>query len=80
MQENRIGRTTDRLTLRAPNGIRTRVTAVKGRCPRPLDDGDDSLRILLAFIPLAKTRYLLERERGFGLLFPLFCFRFADLV
>ncbi len=22
-----------------PNGIRTRVTAVKGRCPRPLDDG-----------------------------------------
>ena len=28
--------------LRAPNGIRTRVTAVKGRCPRPLDDGDVS--------------------------------------
>ena len=25
--------------LRAPNGIRTRVTAVKGRRPRPLDDG-----------------------------------------
>ena len=24
--------------LRDPNGIRTRVTAVKGRCPRPLDD------------------------------------------
>ena len=22
-----------------PNGIRTRVAAVKGRCPRPLDDG-----------------------------------------
>ena len=22
-----------------PNEIRTRVTAVKGRCPRPLDDG-----------------------------------------
>ncbi len=23
----------------SPNEIRTRVTAVKGRCPRPLDDG-----------------------------------------
>ena len=23
-----------------PNGIRTRVAAVKGRCPRPLDDGN----------------------------------------
>jgi hypothetical protein len=22
-----------------PDGSRTRVTAVKGRCPRPLDDG-----------------------------------------
>lgn len=22
-----------------PNGIRTRAAAVKGRCPRPLDDG-----------------------------------------
>ena len=24
---------------RTPNGIRTRAAAVKGRCPRPLDDG-----------------------------------------
>ena len=26
------------LLISDPNGIRTRVTAVKGRCPRPLDD------------------------------------------
>src|SRR5262249_32412717 len=26
-------------TAGVPNGIRTRVTAVKGRCPRPLDEG-----------------------------------------
>ena len=28
------------LVLRIPNGIRTRAAAVKGRSPRPLDDGD----------------------------------------
>ena len=27
-----------------PSGIRTRVAAVKGRCPRPLDDGDEAQR------------------------------------
>ncbi len=27
-----------RIKFGDPNGIRTRVTAVKGRCPRPLDD------------------------------------------
>ena len=27
-----------RVLWRDPNGIRTRVTAVKGRCPGPLDD------------------------------------------
>ena len=26
-----------------PKGIRTPVTAVKGRCPRPLDDRDTEL-------------------------------------
>ena len=41
--------------LRAPNGIRTRVTAVKGRCPRPLDDGDvRGWAILPAFIRSTK--------------------------
>ncbi len=26
-----------------PKGIRTPVTAVKGQCPRPLDDGDTEI-------------------------------------
>ena len=30
-------------TVSTPNGIRTRVAALKGRCPRPLDDGGQSL-------------------------------------
>ena len=28
-----------------PKGIRTPVAAVKGQCPRPLDDGDDETAI-----------------------------------
>ena len=28
-----------------PRGIRTPVAAVKGRCPRPLDDGDNSEKV-----------------------------------
>ena len=31
--------------LNGPNGIRTRVTDVRGRCPRPLDDGTSSVQI-----------------------------------
>ncbi len=31
-----------------PTGIRTPVTSVKGRCPRPLDDGDRSQASFLA--------------------------------
>ena len=32
-------RATEHPAPSTPNGIRTRVVAVKGRCPRPLDDG-----------------------------------------
>ena len=31
--------------LGSANGIRTRVTAVRGRCPRPLDDSAGVLRV-----------------------------------
>lgn len=34
------------LTRRTPNGIRTRAAALKGRCPRPLDDGGKEPSIL----------------------------------
>ena len=34
----------------APNGIRTRAAALKGRCPRPLDDGGSTV---IAAVPLA---------------------------
>ena len=37
-----------------PTGIRTPVTAVKGRCPRPLDDGDNLVE-LSGIEPLTST-------------------------
>ncbi|CAI3949379.1 unnamed protein product [Commensalibacter communis] len=32
-----------------PYGIRTRVAAVKGRCPRPLDERDRGNEVLLTW-------------------------------
>jgi hypothetical protein len=43
-----------------PDGIRTRVTAVKGRCPRPLDDGD--LRRRLQTTPRRRS----NRNKAWG--------------
>ena len=47
-----------------PKGIRTPVTAVKGRCPRPLDDRDTGLTI-------ANTNYLPDRSGDLVLLSPI---------
>ena len=33
-----------------PNEIRTRVTAVKGRCPKPLDDGNNLFPFFFVFV------------------------------
>ena len=33
-----------------PNEILTRVTAVKGRCPKPLDDGNNLLPFFFLFL------------------------------
>lgn len=39
-----------------PKGIRTPVAAVKGRCPRPLDDGDKKLEAeQISYIQLAQS-------------------------
>jgi hypothetical protein len=48
------------LVVRAPNGIRTRAAALKGRCPRPLDDGG-----LRALLPWEQPReYIGGARRG----------------
>ena len=37
------------LSYGVPKGIRTPVTAVKGQCPGPLDDGDSGSTLLVTF-------------------------------
>ena len=41
---------------RAPNGIRTRAAALKGRCPRPLDDGGSTDIAALPVAPAVGDR------------------------
>ena len=41
--------------LGVPYGIRTRVAAVKGQCPRPLDEGNEAEE---------RLRYRLERRKS----------------
>ena len=49
-----------------PDGSRTRVTAVKGRCPRPLDDGAVAIRTLersKLMQSLRSAEFLSRRDR-----------------
>ncbi len=49
-----------------PKGIRTPVTAVKGRCPRPLDDGDKKSSFKsFAFEIFCKVKLALRAERHY---------------
>ena len=47
-----------------PNGIRTRVTAVKGRCPRPLDDRVGERQISGCGQTLQAAFHVLRRPKG----------------
>jgi hypothetical protein len=40
----------------APNGIRTRAAALKGRCPRPLDDGGSTVTAAVPVAPAVGDR------------------------
>ena len=67
------------LDIVVPKGIRTPVAAVKGQCPRPLDDGDEanSLRMssghsrlpgrrAMVGVPGARRHgWLVRADRGF---------------
>ena len=49
-----------------PNGIRTRVTAVKGRCPGPLDDRVTKARAI-SELPLFHARQIANPEMELAL-------------
>ena len=51
------------MTQRAPNGIRTRAAALKGRCPRPLDDGGSTDTAALPVAPAVGDRPSIGDER-----------------
>ena len=43
--------------INTPKGIRTPVASVKGRCPRPLDDGGEAVLEELSVLPITKQNY-----------------------
>jgi hypothetical protein len=51
-------------SIGVPDGIRTRVTAVKGRCPRPLDDGDARSASLHPQSTTSRLTTCLRRVKG----------------
>ena len=64
---------TTKIVSGVPKGIRTPVTAVKGRCPRPLDDGDAEIALQINdLLFLSKMRPSLRGEWHY-LLKNVFC-------
>src|SRR5258708_21468052 len=53
----RDGQLLRRYVTRTPNGIRTRAAAVKGRCPRPLDDGGSTATADVPMAPAVGDRF-----------------------
>ena len=45
------------MPINTPKGIRTPVASVKGRCPRPLDDGGEAVFKELSVLPITKQNY-----------------------
>ena len=45
------------IQINTPKGIRTPVASVKGRCPRPLDDGGEAVLEELSVLPITKQNY-----------------------
>ena len=41
----------------SPKGIRTPVASVKGRCPRPLDDGGEAVIVKLTVLLITDENY-----------------------
>jgi hypothetical protein len=55
------------ILIGGPNGIRTRVTDVRGQCPRPLDDGTSETEPTLFNLKLTKKqRVNQELNKGFS--------------